>query len=56
MPGRVFRLNTVPERTGRSRLPLYRKVRAGTFPTQVRIAEQWAGWREGNSQTNAGHG
>jgi len=43
---RILRLNTVLDRTGLSRSTLYRKVQAGTFPRQVRIAPRCAGWRE----------
>jgi prophage regulatory protein len=45
-PDRILRLNTVLDRTGLSRSTLYRKIEAGTFPRQVRIAERCAGWRE----------
>ncbi len=45
-PDRILRLNTVLDRTGLSRSTLYRKVQAGTFPKQVRIATRCAGWRE----------
>jgi prophage regulatory protein len=43
---RILRLKTVLDRTGLSRSTLYRKVQAGTFPKQVRIATRCAGWRE----------
>ena len=43
---RILRLNTVLDRTGLSRWTLYRKIGAGTFPRQVKIAERCAGWRE----------
>jgi prophage regulatory protein len=45
-PDRILRLNTVLDRTGLSRSTLYRKVEAGTFPHQVKIAARCAGWRE----------
>jgi prophage regulatory protein len=45
-PDRILRLNTVLDRTGLSRSTLYRKIEAGTFPRQVRIAARCAGWRE----------
>jgi len=45
-PDRILRLNAVLDRTGLSRATLYRKVRAGTFPRQIRIAVRCAGWRE----------
>lgn len=43
---RFLRLKTVLDRTGLSRSTLYRKVQAGTFPPQIRIAARCAGWRE----------
>lgn len=43
---RILRLNAVLDRTGLSRATLYRKVQAGTFPRQVRIATRCMGWRE----------
>jgi prophage regulatory protein len=45
-PDRILRLNSVLDRTGLSRSTLYRKVQAGTFPKQIRIAVRCAGWRE----------
>ncbi|MFT2543077.1 helix-turn-helix transcriptional regulator, partial [Escherichia coli] len=45
-PDRILRLNTVLDRTGLSRATLYRKIEAGTFPKQIRIAVRCAGWRE----------
>lgn len=43
---RFLRLNTVLDRTGLSRATLYRKIRAGTFPPQYKLAERCCGWRE----------
>lgn len=43
---RIVRLKTVLSRTGLSRSTLYRKIREGTFPSQVRISVHGAGWRE----------
>jgi len=43
---RILRLNAVLDRTGLSRSTLYRKIEAGTFPAQVRIATRCTGWRE----------
>jgi prophage regulatory protein len=43
---RILRLRTVLERTGLSRSTLYRKMDAGTFPRQLKIAARCAGWRE----------
>ncbi len=45
-PDRFLRLDAVLDRTGLSRSTLYRKVDAGTFPGQVRIAARCVGWRE----------
>lgn len=45
-PERILRLNAVLDRTGLSRATLYRKVEAGTFPRQLRIAARCTGWRE----------
>ena len=45
-PERILRMRTVLERTGLSRSTLYRKMRDGTFPKQVRISEHCCGWRE----------
>jgi prophage regulatory protein len=43
---RIIRLKTVLARMGLSRSTLYRKIREGTFPQQVRISIHGAGWRE----------
>lgn len=43
---RIIRLRTVLDRTGLSRSTLYRKIAEGTFPRQLRISVQGAGWRE----------
>ena len=45
-PDRILRIKTVLDRTGLSRSTLYRRIQAGRFPTQVRIAERCTGWRE----------
>ena len=45
-PERILRMRTVLERTGLGRSTLYRKMRDGTFPNQVRISEHCCGWRE----------
>jgi prophage regulatory protein len=45
-PDRILRLNAVLNRTGLSRSTLYRKMQAGTFPRNIRIAARCAGWRE----------
>ncbi|MDE2012627.1 MAG: AlpA family phage regulatory protein [Alphaproteobacteria bacterium] len=43
---RIVRLKTVLYRTGLSRATIYRKIAEGTFPTQVKISINGAGWRE----------
>lgn len=43
---RIIRLKTVLSRTGLSRSTMYRKIKEGTFPCQVRISIHGAGWRE----------
>ncbi|MGB3318284.1 MAG: AlpA family phage regulatory protein [Sphingopyxis granuli] len=43
---RFLRLGTVLDRTGLSRATLYRKIAAGTFPPQKKLAERCCGWRE----------
>ena len=45
-PDRIVRLNTVLARTGLSRSTIYRKIAEGTFPPQLRISTNGAGWRE----------
>ncbi|MCO6387097.1 AlpA family transcriptional regulator [Aliihoeflea sp. 40Bstr573] len=45
-PDRIIRLNTVLSRTGLSRSTIYRKIAEGTFPTQIRISVNGAGWHE----------
>lgn len=43
---RIIRLKTVLARTGLSRSTLYRKIAEGTFPCQVKISINGAGWRK----------
>ena len=43
---RIVRLKTVLARTGLSRSTIYRKIAEGTFPAQLRISTNGAGWRE----------
>ena len=43
---RIVRLKTVLARTSLSRSTIYRKVAEGTFPPQIRISVNGAGWRE----------
>lgn len=45
-PDRIIRLRTVLARTGLSRSTIYRKIREGTFPAQIRISTNGAGWHE----------
>ena len=45
-PDRIIRLRTVLARTGLSRSTIYRKIAEGTFPAQLRISVNGAGWRE----------
>ncbi len=45
-PDRIIRLNTVLDRTGLSRSTIYRKIAEGTFPPQIKISVNGAGWRE----------
>lgn len=43
---RIVRLKTVLARTGLSRSTIYRKIAEGTFPSQIRISVNGAGWHE----------
>jgi len=45
-PDRIIRFNTVRARTGLSRSNIYRKIAEGTFPAQLKISTNGAGWRE----------
>jgi prophage regulatory protein len=45
-PDRILRIRSVMERTGLSRSTLYRKIRQGDFPKQIRISVRCIGWRE----------
>ena len=45
-PDRIIRFNTVRARTGLSRSTIYRKIAEGTFPAQIRISINGAGWKE----------
>ena len=45
-PDRIIRLRTVLDRSGLSRSTLYRKIAEGTFPAQIKISINGAGWRE----------
>lgn len=48
---RVLRLNAVLDRTGLTRSTLYRKIADGSFPRQLRLSANCAGWYE--SEVNA---
>ena len=43
---RIIRRPTVIDRTGLSRSTLYRKIKDGTFPRQLKISVTGAGWSE----------
>ncbi|CAA0129071.1 prophage regulatory protein [Chelatococcus caeni] len=43
---RIVRLKTVLARTGLSRSTIYRKIAEGTFPPQIKISVNGAGWKE----------
>lgn len=45
-PDRIIRMKTVLARTGLSKSTVYRKIAEGTFPRQVRISANGAGWHE----------
>ena len=45
-PDRIVRLKTVLARTGLSRSTIYRKIAEGTFPAQLQISANGAGWHE----------
>lgn len=45
-PDRIIRFNTVRDRTGLSRSTIYRKIAEGTFPAQLKISTNGAGWKE----------
>ena len=45
-PDRIVRLKTVLNRTWLSRTTMYRKIQDGTFPRQIPISVNGAGWRE----------
>lgn len=41
----LLRIRTVLAKTGLSRSTLYRKMEAGKFPRQIKIAERCCAWR-----------
>ena len=45
-PDRIVRLKTVHARTGLWRSTIYRKIAESTFPAQLKISSNGAGWRE----------
>lgn len=45
-PDRIIRMKTVLARTGLSRSTIYRKIAEGTFPRQMKISANGAGWHE----------
>ena len=45
-PDRIIRFDTVHSRTGLSRSTIYRKIKEGTFPAQLKISTNGAGWHE----------
>jgi len=45
-PDRIIRFDTVRSRTGLSRSTIYRKIKEGTFPAQLKISTNGAGWKE----------
>ncbi|QLC23905.1 AlpA family transcriptional regulator [Parasphingopyxis algicola] len=45
-PDKILRIRTVLDRSGLSRSTLYRKMKDGTFPRQVKISDYCSGWRE----------
>jgi predicted DNA-binding transcriptional regulator AlpA len=49
-PDRLMRLKEVLDLTGLRRATLYRKIRTGNFPRQVRISERCAAWRDPPSE------
>ncbi|AEG50328.1 Prophage CP4-57 regulatory [Sphingobium chlorophenolicum L-1] len=57
-PEPLLRLNTILARTGLSQVTLYRKIQAGTFPKQIRIANQSAinDWSHNPMFWSAGNG
>lgn len=44
-PDHIIRMDTVRDRTGLSRSTIYRKIAEGTFPAQIKISINGAGWR-----------
>lgn len=42
---KILRMPEVVIRTGLSRSTIYRKIKMGSFPAQLRISEHCCGWR-----------
>lgn len=45
-PDRILRLKPVLARTGLTRSTLYRKMKQGKFPGNIKLSERCTGWRE----------
>ena len=45
-PERIIRMKTVQARTSLSKSTIYRKIADGTFPPQIKISVNGAGWHE----------
>jgi prophage regulatory protein len=45
-PGRLIRLQEVISRTCLSRTEIYRRIAAGTFPTNIRVGLRAVAWSE----------
>ena len=45
-PQRIIRIKTVQARTSLSKSTIYRKIADGTFPPQIKISVNGAGWHE----------
>ncbi|MFE3839621.1 helix-turn-helix transcriptional regulator [Pseudogemmobacter sonorensis] len=45
-PDRIIRMKTVQSRIGLSRSTSYHKIAEGTFPAQLKISANGAGWHE----------
>lgn len=45
-PGKLIRLPSVSDRTGLGKSSLYAGVKAGTFPSPVRLSARAVAWRE----------
>ncbi|MDE0274150.1 MAG: AlpA family phage regulatory protein [Gammaproteobacteria bacterium] len=46
----ILRLPEVIRRTGLSKVTIYRRMKAGTFPGSVRLGERARGWRSDDVQ------